>query len=292
MSGVVEILCPSCYRETCHNRRGGDLVCTTCGTVRPLNSRSSPPEEDRRGVNGEGVSSRGASGGGEPSSVTTSAYAAPAYAEMLSGEALAALDGDREFARFVCAKAGIEFKQDLPQTLVLGDTRFTIRRWLDTNDRYVVRPVAEGERNPRFPGTKTRALILGQLYASVCAGALSRPNGSALPRWKRRALAEWAVIVLPPVALRALPDDAPRYVELIWPMIGLLAAVRRLTEPVETTLPLTRSFVPAWCGCDEPTMRRALAWLERHDYVGRAGHVPVGKAKPMTLWWIAEEGPS
>jgi hypothetical protein len=88
--------------------------------------------------------------------------------------------------------------------------------------------------------------------------------------------------------LRPLSDDAPDHVECVWPLIGLLVAVRRL-DPEDVGVPLARSFGPFWCGCDEQTWRRALAWLQRHRYVGLAGQVDVGKRKPMNLWWIAEQ---
>src|SRR5262245_50942653 len=109
-------------------------VCTDCGTLRPLNGigvfiKEAGKGESGKGGNGEGGSSRGGSGRGD-SSETTTAYAAPAYAEKLSGEALKAVDGDREFACAVCEMVGIEFEQDLPQTIVLGGTEMIIRLWV------------------------------------------------------------------------------------------------------------------------------------------------------------------
>jgi hypothetical protein len=207
---------------------------------------------------------------------------------MLQGEELEALDGDREFARFVVEKANLRFRQDEPQTLVLGETSIVVRLWVDESNHYVIRPVAPAV-DQAFPGTGTRALKLGQLYASIVAGRLYRPTGPSLARWKRRALAEMGVVPLPTVRLVALPDDAPSYVHDAWEGIGLLVAVRRLVDPEERVLPLCRSFMPLWCGCDGPTWRRSIYWLERNEYVGRAGHEDVGEGKPMTLWWIAED---
>jgi hypothetical protein len=285
-SAVVETLCASCLQETFHLNRRSGFVCGECGSVTRLIGIRLGHLTTRTGGGG---SSEGGSGRGDSPSETTTAYAVPAYAEMLSGEALKALDADPQFARFVCKTAGIEFKQDLPQTIVLGGTEVTIRLWVENNGRYVVRPVIEGERNPTFPGTKTRSLSLGQFYASVLSGRFYRPTGPSLARWKRRALAEWDVIELPPVVLKPLPSDAPTYVELVWAAIELLARVRRLMDSDERVLPLTRSFMPHWCSCDDKTFRRALIWLERNKYVSRAGHEAVKKAKPMTLWRVAEE---
>jgi hypothetical protein len=99
---------------------------------------------------------------------------------------------------------------------------------------------------------------------------------------------EWGVVASPRLELRPLPEDAPRYVTEAWQGIGLLVAVRRLTEPGETLVPLARTFVSDWCGCDEQEARRALAWLERNGFVWRVGSVDVGKAKAMNLWAVAE----
>src|SRR5207344_1219442 len=104
-----------------------------------------------------------------------------------------------------------------------GGTEGRVRLWVENNGRYVIRPVVEGERNPSFPGTKARSLALAQLYACIRSGEFYRPTGPSLARWKRRALAEWGVIALSPVALRPLLDDAPTYVEHVWAGIGLLA---------------------------------------------------------------------
>jgi hypothetical protein len=177
----------------------------------------------------------------------------------------------------------------LPQTVVLGGMEITIRLWVENHDRYVIRPVVEGERHPTFPGSKRRSLSLGQFYASGISGRLYCPSGPSLARWKRRALAEWGAVELPPVALKPLADDAPVYVDRVWAAVGLLARVRRAMDPDERFLPLTRSFMPHWCGCDVNTFRRAVIWLERNGFVGRAGREDVGQAKPMTLWWIAEK---
>src|SRR5262249_39101633 len=146
---------------------------------------------------GEGGSSEGGSGEGGSASETTTAYAVPAYADSLSGEALKALDADPEFARFICQRFGISFKQDLPQTIVRGGVKVTIRLGVENNGRYVIRPVVEGERNPTFPDSKRRSLSLGQFYASTVSERLYTPGGPSLARWKRRALAEWGVVELP-----------------------------------------------------------------------------------------------
>ena len=110
------------------------------------------------------------------------------------------------------------------------------------------------------------------------------PDGPELARWKRRALIEWGVIAPPAVALRVLPADAPRDVLVVWSGISLLVAVRRLTEPDEMAFPLTRSFVPPWCGCEEPQARRALGWLDRNGFIWRLGRAMFVGRRPMTLW--------
>jgi hypothetical protein len=284
------MFCPSCLRETFHERRHDGFACRTCGSVTTLDDTGfSFSTSTGRGGSGEGGSSEGGSGKAGSSWETTTAYAVPAYAEMLSGDALKALDADPGFAHFVCSKAGISFKQDLAQTVILGGVEITIRLWVDNNGRYVIRPVVEGERNPTFPGTKSRSLALGQFYASTASGRFYPASGPSLARWKRRALAEWGVIDVPMVALKPLTDDAPTYVDGVWAAIILLARIRRAKDSDERVFPLTRSFMPHWCGCDEKTFRRAISWLERNEYVGRAGDEHVGQAKPMTLWWIAEE---
>jgi hypothetical protein len=283
------MLCPLCLRETFHDRRSNGFACRHCGSVTPLNGIGSPFTTSTGGDgSGEGGSSEGGSSRGDSPWETTTAYAVPAYAVMLSGEALKALDADPEFACFLCSRVGISFKQDLPQTIVLGGNEITIRLWVDNNGRYVIRPVVAGEHNPAFPGSKRRSLSLGQFYASMVSGRFYSPSGPSLARWKRRAVAEWGPVELRPMVLKPLADDAPTYVDRVWAAVGLLARIRRQTDPDERVLPLTRSFMPHWCGCDETTFRRALIWLERNEYVGRAGHQAVRQAKPMTLWWIAE----
>jgi hypothetical protein len=127
MNTSVEVFCEVCFRETFHRPQAHDAaICLTCGTVRSLNgtrsfiNEASKAKSGKRG-NGEGGSSEGGSGRGEQPSEPTTAYATTAYAEMLHGEDLAALDSDREFARFVCEKAALTFRQDEPQEIVLGD---------------------------------------------------------------------------------------------------------------------------------------------------------------------------
>jgi hypothetical protein len=254
----------------------------TCGAVPPVSSNG---KSSRSGI---GVSSKGASGEGEtPSLLPPTASTPNAYAEMLHGGNLTALDGDRDLARLVFDKAGLTFIQDEPQAIKLGETKMRVRLWVDDHDLYVVRPVT-GEKVPVFPGTEIQALKLGQFYASIVAGKVIHPIEAELARWKRRALIECGFVAAPAVHLRPLPEDAPRYAVTVWDGIGLLVAVRRLTEPDETELPLTRSFLPGWCGCEEKAMKGGIAWLDRHRYIWRAGSVGVGKYKPMTLWAVAE----
>ena len=281
---MVEQLCVPCFMERLHEERAGMLVCRTCGTVTEvINSNGNA------GKIGVGVSGRGGSGEGvKQPSLPTSAYATSAYAEMLHGDDLAALDGDHKFARFLCEKAGLEFLEDEPQEIVIGETAIVVRIWVDDHQAYVIRPVSE-DKVPTFPGTSIRALKLGQFYASVCAGRLIRPTGAALARWKRRGLLEWGVIGAPPVCIRPLPDDAPLYIAPVWEGIRLLLAVRRLTEPDGMVVPLARDFVRDWCGRDGKEVRRALGWLDRHGWIWRVCRTDVGKPKPMTLWAVAEE---
>lgn len=281
---MVEQLCLPCFKETLHEASDSALVCKTCGTVSEfINSNGNA------GKSGIGVSGVGESGEGEtPSSLPPTASTPNAYAEMLHGKGLVALDGDPGLARFVFDKAGLTFLQDEPQAIKLGDSTMRVRLWVDDHDLYVIRPVT-GEKAPIFPGTDIQALKLGQFYASICAGTLIRPVEAELARWKRRALIEWGVVTARAVHLRPLPKDAPRYAVTVWDGIGLLVAVRRLTEPDETEFPLTRSFLPGWCGCEVKVVKRGMGWLDRHRFVWRTRSVPVGKPKPMTLWAVAEE---
>jgi hypothetical protein len=288
---VAEHPCAVCFKETLHEERDSALFCKTCGTVSEFINSSEKSKEIGIGVSSEGASGRGESGEGEiPPSVPPSASTPNAYAEMLHGESLVALDGDPSLGRFIFEKAGLTFLQDEPQPITFGETTVLVRLWVDDHDLYVVRPVSE-VKVPTFPGTAIRALKLGQFYASICAGRIIGPTGPELARWKRRALTEWGVVAPPSVVLRPLPEDAPRYVAPVWNRICLLMAVRRLIEPDERLLPLTRSFVPAWCGCDEQQARRALGWLDRNGFIWRAETMDVGKPKPMTLWAIAEVEP-
>jgi hypothetical protein len=292
MSAPVEILCGACYRETIHQPRAtGLLVCITCGTVTTVGDRLSMNGTDEGrcgggdsgvGDSGEGVSCEGDS----ETSLTSNAFAADAYANRLHGHGLAALDCDQTFARFVVEKAGMRFLQDEAQAVALGSTSIRGRLWVDHQGHYVLRTVG----NECFPGSRRRALKLGQLYASVCAGQLVFPTGPMLARWKRQAMVETGAVIAPVVTLEALPADAPPYVPPIWDGIARLIAVRRLTDPDEKTVPLCRSCIADWCGCGELTARRALGWLERNRFIWRAAHVDVRRPKPMTLWGVAESG--
>jgi hypothetical protein len=265
------------------------LICSECRTV------TSASDADHQTSNGIGGSGRGASGeGGSGEGVTypsVPSFASPAnaYARWLCGDDLAALDSDPDLARFVCHKAGIPFKQDGPQRIRVGESEVTVRLWLDDLDRYVFRAVGQ-QPKPVFPGTRIQALKLGQFYATVCAGRVIRPTGPSLARWTRRALIESGAVTPPPVWLKPPPDDAPSYIPIFWAMVGLLLSVRLLTEPDERTVPLCRSFMPDWAGYEPLPTRRSLGWLDRHAFIWRSGDVVIeGKAKPMTLWGVAEE---
>lgn len=305
----VERYCPTCLRDTFHRPWGDGWRCEGCGSIvtsfEPnTESPSSPAVRDGRGESGIGDS--------QPSRPTTayattalaaSAFAGGSSTEELQGERLAAFDRNADFARCVCEKAGIELVEGKQQTLVLGESSLSVRVWWDDEERYVVRPY----RAECFPGSEVEALLLGQLYASVCAETLLHPDGPELARWKRRALWEAGIVSLPPVALKPLPVGAPLYVREVWAAIGLLVAVRRLIDPDERSLPLTRAFVARWAGCasfarshsivstgdeDDPAVkvaRRALGWLDRHSYIRRVGAIDVGKGRPMTMWAVEEE---
>ena len=62
----------------------------------------------------------------------------------LSGEALKAWDGNAEFAELVCALAGLRFKPDLKQQLVLDDVTLTLELWLDDRSLYILMVRAAG----------------------------------------------------------------------------------------------------------------------------------------------------
>jgi hypothetical protein len=206
----------------------------------------------------------------------------------LKGDALAALDCDPAFARFVMERAGLAFRQDDEQALILGGCSFPVRLWLDRRKVYVLRP-AGGAAS--FPDTTRRALKLGQFYASVIAGRMIFPTGPALARWKRRALLDWGAVPWPQIVLSPLPADSPSVVVTVWPGIGELLAVRRLTEPEDRLVPLSWAFLAGWCGCDESDIRRALHWLEHNRLIRRAAHIASDYRNPTILWQIAEEDP-
>jgi hypothetical protein len=299
---VKELFCPRCVRVTFHDRRGNGFACLerNCGWITratDLGSSlthtsgevASSRGESSRGESSRGESSRGESGRGVSySSKPANAYTTSAYTERLRGDDLAAVDRDPEFARFVLARAGLQLGEEEVQNLVIGDLTVSVRVWVDDHGMYVVRPVGDGV-TAVFPETKVRALKLGQLYASLVAGQVICPSGPALARWKRRALTEEGGVQPPEVHLRRLPTDAPEHAVRIWEPIGLLLAVRLMTEPDDRLVPLNWTFVARWSGCDENTARRGLGWLERKRYIAKAATVDVRKPRPLTLWWIAEE---
>jgi hypothetical protein len=285
-SARVERFCRVCLAEKFHRESSDGPRCATCGTIpnawETENATTRPPVVLKVG----GGSGRG---GSRPSLLTTAsatpASATPASADLAEARSLEDYDRDPVVARFVCEKAGIEIGESELQMLLLGDSSIPARVWLDDRDRYVIRPHGASV----FPGSAVGSLALAQVYASVCARRLIQPKGPSLARWKRRALVECGILPLRGVSLQALPSGAPAHVCAIWDAIALLVAVRRIEDPDESSLPLTRGFVADWSGCAQTAVRSALGWLDSRGYIRRVGEEKSGKPRPTTMWAVAEE---
>jgi hypothetical protein len=167
--------------------------------------------------------------------------------ETLSGEALAAWDGDAGFAERVCVLAGLRFEEGARQQLVIGDASLSVSLWLDTRDRFVFR-VWDGW--PEIPYARTpKSLKLAQLYAILVTRDLRVPRGPVLARWKRRALVETGTIPPPaPASLAELPANATPSAHATWGLVAELISIRRLTEPAGTSLPLSAPWLSGFSG--------------------------------------------
>jgi integrase len=117
---------------------------------------------------------------------------------------LVALDSDPEFVRFVCAEAGIEFRQDDPQTTVLGDMAIMIRLWVDDHRRYVIRPVVEGEKDYVVCSTTGRPLDRYRISEKGVAGeAMRKGLGRVTAQTLRRSVATATAHARVPVVVAA-----------------------------------------------------------------------------------------
>jgi hypothetical protein len=120
-----------------------------------------------------------------------------------------ALDSDPEFVRFVCAEAGIEFRHDEPQTIVLGDMAITICLWVDDHRRNVIRPVVEGEKDYVFCSATGRPLDRYRISEKGVAGAALRAGlGRVTAQTLRRSVATATAHARVPVVVAASTDHS------------------------------------------------------------------------------------
>lgn len=140
-----------------------------------------------------------------------------------------------------------------------------------------------------------KALALGQVYASVKARRFLRPNGSALARWKVRALVDAGFAALGPPVLPPLPTDRrwTRNERDVYEAIDLLFRVRELAVkhgfgnggPQGDAAPLARSFLVDWSGGIPPsTVQGAKRKLDRAALIVPDGEYQPARGYRMKLW--------
>jgi hypothetical protein len=128
---------------------------------------------------------------------------------------------------------------------------------------------------------------LAEVFASCSARKPLLPSGPENARWKCRAVLEAGLIDRPLISIADLDDDAPYEAVLTWEGIRELVAARSLTQPAGEPAPLASSFLARWCPLEESAVRRGKRWLERHEFIARAGEAEFGCPKRCILWKVA-----
>jgi hypothetical protein len=218
---------------------------------------------------------------------------ASADAGELAGEALVDWDARTEFGQFVADRAKLGIEVDVTQRWRVGGHELAVSFWIDMRSICVLRVHGGWPKAATPDDPVPKALCLAEVFAIATTGELEKLRPASLKRWKVRALAEGGFITVPPVSLPRLPDAAPHAAFVTWRAIAGLLAIRRLTDPPGSTVPLKASWLANWSGgVDENTVRRGKYWLQRRGYIKHVDSKNVGKPKPLYLWAVAGDDES
>lgn len=193
-------------------------------------------------------------------------------------EDLSRWDTDDDFALAIAKLVGIE-RWTIPTRCRVGDLPLTLslERRPDLKSYFKV-------HNPVAP---RRTLALHEAYAATRTGIFRTYRGPEARRWKLRALVELGFKKPAEVHLPQ-PQNAPANVRRLWQAIMDLLAIRWLEEPTGSPFVLSAPWFSTWSGLPVTTIRIGKLWLERNEYVERAGFCPGSFGKPAILWRLNE----
>jgi hypothetical protein len=289
---LVEFPCDVCVRAMFHRLVRGEWTCTACGTRRsppPEQTYLEPPTQvpSRTTESVSAVTERLEQPQPYSEPEPPQPYSEPqTYSEpqeRLSGEGLRAWDRRDDFARWVCALAGLRFEVDEEQRIDLGGRGLRVSLWRAEDGLWIIR-LYEG-----WPETKRTSLSLTETFAAAVTGKLRVLDDSEYAVWKLRALVGCGQLDPAPVALADLPANAPPSAIETWALARHLLSVRWLREP-GAPVPLSAPWLEAWSGgrVTVSTIVSGKRWLERRGFIEHVENAPGSGGHPLFLWRVRQ----